>query len=285
MNVLKTETQRLLDLLGHTEDPIGVYYTNAKPEYGYGPKEGERFSRDREAAGEIDWQKVGDTFSCIIGNVWLARKKRSVAWISADHAGCIGGGFYSGMYAPFMEFIPHYVSTGIPGFAPRGERYMPSPDSMRLFLEAAAPRPAPATYCVLKPLFLFEDGECPEVVTFFVRGEVLAGLAQLAFFATGDIDAVAFPFGAGCTSSITWPLTYLAQGKERAVVGGSDPSCRKFVKTDEMIFSLPISLYRKILAAMNASFLTGHTWEGVRKKVLRSRATWGEEAPEASVAT
>ncbi len=41
-------------------------------------------------------------------------------------------------------------------------------------------------------------------------------------------------------------------------------------------------MYRKMLASMDASFLTGDTWEGVRKKVLRSRATWGEAAPEDS---
>ena len=284
MQTLKAETRRLLDLLGHGEEPIGIFYTDVQPEDGYGPKQGEAFSRAREAAGEIDWQKVGADFSCIIGNVWLARKKRKSAWISTECCGCVGGGFYSGMYAPYMEFIPHYVSTGIPGMVPRGERYLPSPEAMRVFLDAAAPRPAPARWCVLKPLSLFEDGECPEVVTFFIRGEVLAGLAQLAMFATADLDVMAFPFGAGCTSCITWPLTYLARGRERAVLGGADPSCRKFLKTDEMIFSLPLSLYRKMLAAKEESFLTGHTWEGVRKKVLRSRETWGEEAPPAGSA-
>ncbi|MFP5239890.1 MAG: DUF169 domain-containing protein, partial [Acidobacteriota bacterium] len=112
---LAISTTRLLELLGHDEEPFGVHYAGEKPEGGFGPKPGEIFSREREAAGQIDWGRAFGTFSCIVGNIWLARKKGRPAWISLEECGCMGGGYYSGVYAPYVEMIVSYVSTGIPG--------------------------------------------------------------------------------------------------------------------------------------------------------------------------
>ncbi|WP_028586203.1 DUF169 domain-containing protein [Desulfocurvus vexinensis] len=279
MNTLMEQTTRLLELLGHDETPLGVHYAEARPE-GFGPRAGEIFSREREAAGAIDWPKAFGDFSCIVGNVWLARKKRKPAWISHEECGCMGGGYYAGMYAPYVEMIVSYVSTGIPGTAMEGEHYMPSPEAMRHFLEEVDPPSGLGRYCVIKPLELFAAGEEPLVVAFFVRPEVLTGLHSLVGYATGGLDAVRAPFGAGCTNIITWPLTYQRRGQECAVLGGFDPSARKFMKPDELTFAVPLSLYRKMLAVMETSALTRHTWAGVRKKVEKSRRAWGEAAQE-----
>lgn len=276
MKELLQQTDALLDLLGHTEEPMGVFYTDEKPEDGYAPKAGELLSREREEAGAIDWQKVMQGFSCMISNIWLARKKKRPAWISYEHSGCMGGGFYSGMYRPYLEFNILYVSTGMPGTPVEGEHYLPSPESMRGFMEAVNPRPAPCKYGVIKHLSLFKEGESPEIVVFFARPEVLTGLHSLVSYATGDWNCVQSPFGACCTNIISWPLAFLAKGEEKAVLGGFDPSARKFMKPDELTFAVPLSLYRKMLGAMQTSALTRHTWQGVRKKVRKSAATWGE---------
>ncbi len=277
MKTVIEKTQRLLDLLGHDETPFGAHYADAKPD-GFGPKPGEIFSREREKAGEIDWGKAFGNFSCVVGNIWLARKKKKAAWVSLEESGCMGGGFYTGMYRPYMEMNVAYVSTGVPGTPMEGEHYMPSPEAMRAFLEASTPPAPTGKYCVFKPLEQFTGAEPPLVVIFFARPEVMAGLHSLAGYATGDYNAVVAPFGAGCTSIFAWPLVYQQNGEERAVLGGFDLSARKFQKTDELTFSMPLSLYNKMLAAMETSALTRHTWEGVRKKALKSRRAWGEEA-------
>lgn len=281
MQTVIERTQRLLELLGHDEEPFGVHYTDVKPEGGYGPKPGEIFTRDREAAGQIDWQKAfGNEFSCLVGNVWLARKKKTAAWISHEECGCMGGGFYSGMYQPYLETNIFYVTTGIPGTPMEGEHYLPDHESMRAFMDDSMPPKAPAKYCVLKPLHQFGGGEAPLVVAFFARPEALNGLFSLACYATGNHNAVASPFGAGCGGLIAWPLAYQARGEERAVLGGFDLSARKFLKTDEMTFAAPLPMYRKMLDAMEHSALTRHTWQGVRKKVAKSMRAWGEGAAE-----
>ncbi len=277
MQNIMNRTRTLLGLLGHNEEPFGVHYTDVWPEGGFGPKKGELLTREREAAGAIDWQKAFENFSCIIRNIWLARKKKKAAWISHEECGCMGGGFYCGLYQPYLDFNVAYVSTGVPGTPVQGEHYLPSPESMRAFMDDVTPPPAPAKYCVFKPLSQFDESGEPEVVAFFVRGEALVGLNALACYAAGSHTAVISHFGAACTQIIGWPRVYRARGEERAVIGGLDPSARKFMKTDELTFAAPFSFYRKMLDAMRTSALTRHTWQGVRTKVLKSRRTWGEE--------
>ncbi len=275
MRTLTAQTGRLLELLAHDEEPFGIHYTDVKPE-GFGPKPGEIFSRERESAGQIDWQKAFGNFSCIVGKIWLARKKRKAAWISLEECGCMGGGFYAGLYRPYLEMNVHYVSTGLPGTPVEGEHYLPTPESMRIFMEDSMPPEAGAKYCVIKPLSQFTDAQPPLVAAFFARPEVLTGLYSLACYAAADHNAVVSPFGAGCSNLIAWPLVYQQRGQERAVLGGFDMSARKYLKTDELTLAAPISLYRKMLAVMEESALTRHAWQGVRKKVDRSRRAWEE---------
>ena len=279
MKTITEKTKRLLELLGHDEMPFGVYYTDVKPD-GFGPKPGELFSREREIAGEIDWGKAFGNFSCLVGNVWLARKKKKAAWISHEECGCMGGGFYAGVYRPYLEMNVLYVSTGIPGTPIEGEHYMPSPDSMRVFMDASAPPEPSGKYCALKPLEQFTDAEPPLVVAFFARPEAMTGLHSLVSYATGDHNAVVSPFGAGCTSLVAWPLIYRQRGEDRAVLGGFDLSARKYLKTDELTLAMPLSLYQKMLEVMETSALTRHAWEGARKKVLKSARAWGEGPKE-----
>lgn len=275
MKKLLEKTQNLVELLGHDELPLGVFFTDTKPD-GYGPKPGELFCREREKKGEIDWGKAFGNFTCLIGSIWLARKKHKAAFISLEECGCMGGGFYTGMYAPYLETQVGYVSTGIPNTPFEGEHYLPSPESMRRFLDASTPPLATKKYCVVQSLDLFTD-DVPRVITFFARPEVLSGLAVLLSFATGDYNAVISPFGAGCTSIVAWPLIGEQQGKEQAVLGGFDLSARKFFKTDELSLSIPLGLYKKMLDAVDESALTRDTWRGVLKKVALSQKAWGEK--------
>ena len=118
----------------------------------------------------------------------------------------------------------------------------------------------------------------PEFVIFFARPEVLNGLFTHAIFTTGDVESVASHFGAGCTNVVAWLLFYKEQGIEKAILGGFDPSARKFMKTDELTSTVPWSLYKKMLTALPESmFNVKGAWAEVRKKVTRSAKAWGEE--------
>lgn len=273
------DTAIFLEHLGLGEEPFGVHYSNIKPENAFGPKTGIPISRELEEKGQLDMQGVMKTFSCVIGNIWLARKKHGAAFISAEEYGCPGGVYYCSMLKPHLRFIEHYVSTGFAGSPLQGERYMPNPDAMLEFMLRVNPRPTDAKYCIFKPLSSFCEDEKPEFVIFFARPEALSGLFTHTVFTTGNMECVASPFGAGCTNIVSWPLYYKERGEEKAVIGGFDPSARKFMKVDELTFTVPLELYEKMLAALPESMFTHDTdWKNVRKKVDRSAKTWGDDS-------
>jgi uncharacterized protein (DUF169 family) len=272
----KTQIQEFVDVLGLAEEPMGMHYTDDCPEEGISPKSGLLPSVEAEAARQVDWDALNAGWSCVIGNLWRARKKRSAACFDREHFGCLGGAFYLGFLKPQLETIVHYVSTGIPNQL-EGERYLESPEATRNFFHTIDPRPAAARFCVFKPVSQFDGAEHPELVTFFSRPESIAGLNQLATFVTNDFEAVLSPFGAGCSNIVAWPLRYLTQGKLKAVLGGWDPSDRQFMKPDEITFTVPFEMFSRMVTRWPESFLTTKTWEGIKKKILRSRKAWGED--------
>jgi hypothetical protein len=272
---VKQNLSGFLELLGLNEEPMGIFYTDKEPTEGFTPKPAELPTRQKEMKNEINWQAIFGQFSCVMGHIWRARKKNTAAYFDARRFGCPGGAFFLGYMKPQTETIIHYISTGISGRM-EGELYCDSPDHLREIFVYIDPRPAPAPFCVVKALSLFGPQEKPELVAFFARPETLSGLHQLAAFVTYDPEVVASPWGAGCANLVTWPLKYLSQGRSRAVLGGWDPSARKFFKTDELTFTVPWELFDRMLRRFGESFLTTKTWDTVRKKIERSRKTWGE---------
>ena len=271
------ELSKFLEILGLEEEPMGIFYTDAEPGAGFSPNPSELPTRQREIRNEINWQDVFSQFSCVMGNIWRARKKKMAAYFSAERFGCPGGAFWLGFMKPQSETIIHYVSSGIPERLP-GEFYCESPDELRRIFDYIDPRPAPKKFCVVKPLSQFEAAEDPELVSFFARPEVLCGLHQLATFVTNNPNVVASPWGAACGNLVVWPLKYLARGEMRAVLGGWDPSARKFLKTDELSLTVPFEMFCHMLERYGQSFLNSKTWQIVRKKIDHSKKVWGAKA-------
>jgi uncharacterized protein (DUF169 family) len=266
---------QFVEVLGLEEEPMGLFYTDKKPVEGFSPKPNDLPTREKEMKNEIDWQKVFGEFSCVMGHIWRARKKKTTAYFSAEQFGCPGGAFWMGFNKPQTETIINYVSTGIPNWT-AGERYCDSPDALRRIFQYVDPRPAPHKYCVVKPIGNFSGDEVPELVAFFTRPESLSGLHQLAAFVTNDPEVVVSPWGAGCGNVAAWPLHYLSKGQNRAVVGGWDPSARKFFKTDELSFTVPYKMFLDMIDRFTDSFLMTKAWGTVQKKIERSKKAWGE---------
>jgi uncharacterized protein (DUF169 family) len=269
------EIQAFCDNLGLTEEPLGMFYSPNEPGEGFSPQEAVLPTAEMEIRGEIDWEATWSSFSCIVGYLWRARKLGKPAYFHQARFGCLGGAFYLGFLKPQLETIARYVSTGIPQIL-EGECYLESPEVTRRFFDTIDPRPAPAPFCVFKSLSQFDPEENPELVIFFARPESLCGLHQLATFVTNDFEAVASPFGAGCSNLVTWPLKYLEQGKLKAVLGSWDPSDRRFLKPDEITFTVPWEMFERMVARWRESFLGKPTWATVRKKIELSRKTWKE---------
>lgn len=270
-----SKLKSFLDILGLDEEPMGMFYTDTKPLEGFSPDMSDLPTREKEKNNKINWQEVFGSFSCVIGKIWLARKKKSCAYFSAEQFGCPGGAFWLGFNKPQAETIINYVSTGTPGRM-KGELYCDSQDSLRQMFEYVDPPPALGKYCVFKPVGKFTGNEKPLLVTFFARPESLCGLHQLATFVTNDPEVVASPWSAACGSLVIWPRHYLEKGQNKAVVGGWDPSARKFFKTDELSFTVPFDMFINMVERYDESFLTTGTWENVQKKIGKSKKAWNK---------
>lgn len=273
-----TNLPGLLETLGLDEEPMGIHFTDTEPEEGFTPKPMPTPTREREAAGEIDWQETFGNFSCVMGNIWRARRRKTKAWFSAEHFGCPGGAFWLGFMKPQTETIINYVSTGSPYM--EGEFYCGSHDELARVFGEIDPVPAPGRYAVVQPLSLYGKGEGPDeeprLVSFFARPESLAGLHQLAFYLTNDPEVVASPWAAACSGLFTWPMRYEALGKVKAVVGGWDPSARKFFRPDELSFTVPAAMFKDMLDKWQDSFLVHKAWKNVQVKIAKTKRVWGE---------
>ena len=264
---------RFLEALGCLEEPMAVFYTDKKPETGFSPEKCKLPTAKDEETGNVDFQELLETYCCGLRELRLARKKKTIAWFGPENFGCQGGAFSLGYVKPQIEMVACVISTGIPGIR-EGELYQESPQAVRYFFNTLDPRPAPAPYIVFKPFSQLAQDEEPELVAFFCRPEIASGLHQLAVFVTNDMEAVMSPFGAVCGNLVAWPLHYLARGKEKAVLGGWDPSGRKYMDVDEITFSMPFSLYRKMLDRWQESFITAMEWSIVKKRIAKSNKAW-----------
>jgi hypothetical protein len=99
-----------LGALGCDEEPMGMFFTDREPPGGYTPKPGPLPSVEAESRNEIDWKSLWENFSCVIGHIWLARKKKTAAYFDRERFGCVGGAFFLGFMKPQLS-PPHQAGT------------------------------------------------------------------------------------------------------------------------------------------------------------------------------
>jgi uncharacterized protein (DUF169 family) len=249
MSLFSEESWRQFrDTLGLKESPLGIYYTNDKPE-GVTPKEG--------------------LSGCMIGLLQNARKKGETVYFDKSHFGCPGGAYYMGFREIPRPNIEYFLSCGIPGEM-EGERYIKTPELAREYFGKMKPRPAPATYCVFKPIEKFEKGERPEVVCFFATPDILSGLFTLLNYALERIDSVLTRFASGCGTILTYPLKEAEKDQPQSVLGMFDVSARPMVEKDILTLSMPYSLFLRLLENVKGSFLETESWKKVLQRIQKA---------------
>ena len=235
------------ETLGLIESPLGIYYTNDKPE-GVSPKEGIQ--------------------GCMIGLLQNVRKKDKTVYFDKDHFGCPGGSYYMGFRETPMPNIEYFLSCGIPGQM-EGERYIKTPELAKEYFGKMKPRPAPAAYCVFKPIEQFQNEIKPEVVVFFAPPDILSGLFTLTNYAMEHTDAVYTPFGSGCGTILTHPLKEAEKEQPRAILGMFDVSARPMVEKDTLTLAMPYSIFIRLLENVSGSFLETESWKKVHQRIQK----------------
>jgi len=168
--------------------------------------------------------------------------------------------------APDFRF---FLSCGKPGSV-RGERYKKTPEIVDELVQQGTFLPAGSRRYLFRRWDTLTHADNPDVVIFFARAEVIAGLFTLANFDRAEPNGVICPFGSGCSSIIHYPLHEAMAESPRAVLGMFDPSARPCVPVDMLTMAIPMCLFEKMVESMEESFLITDTWEKVKKKIEMS---------------
>jgi uncharacterized protein (DUF169 family) len=220
-----------------------------------------------DETGHAEAVKPGAVPRCIIGSMGKIERGESMAF-DVDAVGCPGGkrylGFTPGLPMPNFEY---FLSCGIPGKL-EGERYKKTPEMVKEYMKKHAPAvKAPAKYIVFKRWDKLTARDNPEVVVFFARADVLAGLFTLASFDEGEQNMVIAPFGSGCASIVQYPYLETKSARPRAVIGMFDVSARPYVNKDKLSFAAPMSKFKRMVDNMEESFLITPSWARIQKRI------------------
>jgi uncharacterized protein (DUF169 family) len=215
--------------------------------------------------GQVEMSKPVSGFRCIIADLNRVRRGQSLCF-DADAVGCFGGKRYLGFSQNIMPNFEYFLSCGIDGKL-EGERYKKSPDLVKRAMEFQKPFKAPRRYIIFKRWDQLDEHDEPQVVIFFARPDVLAGLFTLANFDEEEPNGVIAPFGSGCSTTVYYPYMQIESSRPRAVMGMFDVSARPFVAEDEITFAAPMGKFLTMVNNMDESFLITGSWKKVQKRI------------------
>jgi len=220
-----------------------------------------------DEAGRAEVVKAGSGPRCVIGAMVKIQRGESMAF-NVDSVGCPGGKQYLGFAETIsMPDFEYFLSCGIPGKM-EGERYKKTPELVKEYMKKHAPAmKAPGKYIVFKRWDNLDAKDNPEVVIFFAKADVLAGLYTLASFDEAEQNMVIAPFGSGCASIVQQPYLETKSARPKAVIGMFDISARPFIDKDTLTFAAPISKFTRMVDNMKESFLITPSWAKVQKRI------------------
>ena len=202
---------------------------------------------------------------CFICDLALVRKGKPLVF-DIDSIACGGGKRYLGFSEEIMPNFEYFLSCGIEGKL-EGERYIKSPELVRVIMEKMTAFRAPGRYIHFKRWDMLEKDDEPEVVIFFAGADILSGLFTLANFDREDASGVFAPFGSGCSSIVYYPYLEKKAEKPRAILGMFDVSARPCVADNILTFAVPFNKFRTMVDNMEESFLITESWGKVRKRI------------------
>ncbi len=202
---------------------------------------------------------------CFIYDLAAVRKGKPLVF-DIDSIACGGGKRYLGFSEEIMPNFEYFLSCGIEGKL-EGERYIKSPELVRVLMEKMPSFKAPGRYIHFKRWDMLEKDDEPEAVIFFAGADILSGLFTLANFDREDASGVFAPFGSGCSSIVYYPYLEKKAEKPRATLGMFDVSARPCVAKNLLTFAVPFEKFRTMVDNMEESFLITKSWGKVRKRI------------------
>lgn len=202
--------------------------------------------------------------SCLICELSKVRSGKSL-YYNIGSLACGGARRYLGYTDKMRYGFEYFLSCGNEEM--EGERYIRTPDMVRELMKNQSVIPADGKNIVFKRWDNLSENDNPDVVIFFAKPDVLAGLFTLANFDQTDPNGTICPFGSGCATIIHYPYLESRAGRQRAVIGMFDPSARPCVPGNVITFAIPAKRFERMIGYMEETFLITPTWETVRKRI------------------
>ena len=242
---VKALADNLTARLGFQNQPIGMFFSEIRPENSIGLK------------------TKGN--GCILPLIFSATKGKTVA-IDKDTTGWNCSAFYLGYQPWIFEGIECFLSDGVVnGRSP--ERFIRTADHAKAFVESYKPETLNDKITLFKPLTEVEQDEVPELVIFFANADELSALVYLLHYSyPNQEDIVVTRFISGCGSIVTLPMKLRREGKLQAVWGMHDISVRRKLPKDLMTLTMPYEMLVEINNDLDKSFVITETWQAIRER-------------------
>lgn len=152
----------------------------------------------------------------------------------------------------------------------RGEGYVKTPELVEQWLGEVPMTEVKSRYVLFKPLSEVDlSGEKPETVVLVANPDQLSALVIHANYAREGMENVIIPWAAGCQTIGILPYREAKSEKPRAVVGLTDISARKYVRTllgsEYLSFAIPWEMFLEMEGNVEGSFLEKHTWLSLKE--------------------
>lgn len=235
-------------------------------------------------------------WGCVMFLFANAAKGKTAAF-DAETYGCWGGGVGLGFGNAYLQFpggedcFAHFLSSGnrewekgrevgkaLEGAAGKefaadfleGEAYVKTPDLVHQWLGEIPMREIASRYMLFKPLSEVDgEAERPETVVLLANPDQLSALVILANYGREGMENVIVPWAAGCQTIGILPYREGQSGRPRAVVGLTDISARKYVRSllgsELLSFAVPWEMFLEMEGNVEGSFLERHTWKSLRE--------------------
>lgn len=245
----------LCDKLKFRLNPVGVFFTDERPENAVQARPGQRVcaaSMLIACAGRgVTAAFDEETYGCAGGGVGL----------------CFGNAFEKNGH-PTEALLSrgdevlraqgktYTRSLGI------GERFFETPELVRKWADAVPYTETEQRYVVFRPLSDIPDGQRPDLVVLFANPDQLSALVVLSGYCRGTAWNVAAPFASACQSIL---LAYQQIGKPepQAVMGFFDLSQRCNIPKELLSLTVPYAMFEELEHGAKDGCLETEAWKKI----------------------